>query len=175
MEPRGWPGGGWLALVAGTPVFASDLAAAARRLVGVGQGESGPIEDVIGWRLDEVVELIRGPKDSVVRLEVIPAKSKAGDEHKTITIVRNKVKLEEQSAQKKVLEIPDGDKKIKVGVIDIPAFYIDFDAMRRGDEEYKSTTRDVKILLQEMQDENLLNLKVLLLLNKRGASPIFQP
>ena len=122
----------------------------ADRIIGVGQGESGPFEDVIGWRLDEVVELIRGPKDSTVRLEVIPAKSKAADERRTITIVRNKVKLEEQSAQKKILEVPDGDRKIKVGVIDIPAFYIDFDAMRRGDEDYKSTTRDVKVLLQEL-------------------------
>ena len=127
----------------------------ADRIIGVGQGESGPFEDVIGWRLDEVVELIRGPKDSTVRLEVIPAKSKAADERRTITIVRNKVKLEEQSAQKKILEVPDGDRKIKVGVIDIPAFYIDFDAMRRGDEDYKSTTRDVKVLLQELQAEGV--------------------
>ena len=71
------------------------------RIVGVGQGTDGEIEDVIGWRLDEVVELIRGPKDSTVRLEVIPAKSKATDQRKVITIVRNEVKLEEQSAQKK--------------------------------------------------------------------------
>ncbi len=127
----------------------------ADRIIGVGQGESGPFEDVIGWRLDEVVELIRGPKDSTVRLEVIPAKSKAADERRTITIVRNKVKLEEQSAQKKILEVPDGDRKIKVGVIDIPAFYIDFDAMRRGDEDYKSTTRDVKVLLQELEAEGV--------------------
>ncbi len=127
----------------------------ADRIIGVGQGESGAVEDVIGWRLDEVVELIRGPKDSTVRLEVIPAKSKAADERRTITIVRNKVKLEEQSAQKKILEVPDGDRKIKVGVIDIPAFYIDFDAMRRGDEDYKSTTRDVKVLLQELQAEGV--------------------
>jgi carboxyl-terminal processing protease len=139
------------------------------RIVGVGQGESGAIEDVIGWRLDEVVELIRGPKDSIVRLEVIPAKSNAADEHKTITIVRNKVKLEEQSAQKKVLEIPDGDKKIKVGVIDIPAFYIDFDAMRRGETDYKSTTRDVKVLLQELQDEGVEGV-VIDLRNNGGGS-----
>ena len=90
------------------------------------------MQDIIGWRLDEVVELIRGPKGTTVRLEVIPAKSKSTDERKTITIVRNTVKLEEQSAQKKVLEIPQGDKVIRVGVIDVPAFYIDFDAMRRG-------------------------------------------
>jgi carboxyl-terminal processing protease len=125
------------------------------RIVGVGQDTDGELEDVIGWRLDEVVELIRGPKGSTVRLEVLPAKSKTTDNRKVITIVRNEVKLEEQSAQKKVLEIPSGKEVIKVGVIDIPAFYIDFDAMRRGEKEYKSTTRDVKILLQELKDEGV--------------------
>jgi len=125
------------------------------RIVAVGQGTEGEMADVIGWRLDEVVELIRGPKDTTVRLEVIPAKTKTPDEHKTITIVRSKVKLEEQSAQKKILEFPSSDKTVKVGVITIPAFYIDFDAMRRGDKEYKSTTRDVKNLLQELQGEGV--------------------
>ncbi len=139
------------------------------RIVAVGQGEDGPMEDVIGWRLDEVVELIRGPKDSTVRLEVLPAKAKSADQHKVITIVRNKVKLEEQSAQKKVLEIPDGDKVHKVGVIDIPAFYIDFDAMRRGDEDYKSTTRDVKKLLQDLQDEGVEGIVVDLRNNGGGS------
>jgi carboxyl-terminal processing protease len=138
-------------------------------IVGVGQGEKGDIEDVVGWRLDEVVDLIRGPKDSIVRLEVIPAKSKGTDQHKIITIVRNEVKLEEQSAQKKILEIPDGDRTIKVGVIDIPAFYIDFDAMRRGDKEYKSTTRDVKKLLAELQEEGVEGI-VIDLRNNGGGS-----
>ncbi len=139
------------------------------KIVGVGQGDEGDIEDVIGWRLDEVVQLIRGPKDSTVRLQVIPGKSKSTDERKTITIVRNEVKLEEQSAQKKILEIPNGDDTIKVGVIDIPAFYIDFEAMRRGDKEYKSTTRDVKKLLQELQDEGVDGLVVDLRNNGGGS------
>jgi len=139
------------------------------RIVGVGQGEDGELEDVIGWRLDEVVELIRGPKDSTVRLEVIPAKAKTTDQRKVITIVRNEVKLEEQSAQTRVLEIPNGDQVIKVGVIDIPAFYIDFDAMRRGDKEYKSTTRDVKKLLQELQEEGVDGIVVDLRNNGGGS------
>jgi len=142
---------------------------ASDRIVGVGQDEDGDIEDVIGWRLDEVVELIRGPKDSTVRLEVIPAKSKSTDERKIITIVRNKVKLEEQSAQKEILEVPNGDDVIKVGVIDIPAFYIDFEAMRRGDKEYKSTTRDVRILLEDLQEEGVDGL-VIDLRNNGGGS-----
>ena len=156
-------------LVAAGPAEKQGELKPADRIVGVGQGESGPIEDVIGWRLDEVVELIRGPKDSIVRLEVLPAKSKSADEHKIVTIVRNKVKLEEQSAQKKILEIPDGNKTIKVGVIDIPAFYIDFDAMRRGDEDYKSTTRDVKLLLDELQNEGVEGIVVDLRNNGGGS------
>ncbi|RLQ20578.1 peptidase S41 [Seongchinamella sediminis] len=139
------------------------------RIVGVGQGDDGHIEDVVGWRLDEVVQLIRGPKDSTVRLQVIPAKSKTTDERKVITIVRNKVKLEEQSAQKEILEIPNGDDTLKVGVIDIPAFYIDFQAMRRGDKDYKSTTRDVKRLLQELQEEDIDGLVVDLRNNGGGS------
>jgi len=140
------------------------------KIVGVGQGESGDIEDVIGWRLDEVVELIRGPKDSTVRLEVIPAKSKSSDARKVITIVRNKVKLEEQSAQKEILTIPTatGEDR-KVGVIDIPAFYIDFEAMRRGDEDYKSTTRDVKKLLDELVAEGVDGIVVDLRNNGGGS------
>nr|WP_232059195.1 carboxy terminal-processing peptidase [Kineobactrum salinum] len=126
------------------------------RIIAVAQGEDGEFEDVIGWRLDEVVELIRGPKGSTVRLQVIPSKAPATDARKEITIVRNQVKLEEQSAQKEVLEIPvAGGETMKVGVIDIPAFYIDFEAMRRGEDDYKSTTRDVKVLLDQLRAEDV--------------------
>jgi len=139
------------------------------RIVGVAQGEDGSFEDVIGWRLDEVVELIRGPKDSTVRLQVIPAKAPATDARKEITIVRNQVKLEEQSAQKHVLEVPEGDQTVKIGVIEIPAFYIDFEAMRRGDEDYKSTTRDVRKLLTELEDEGVEGIVIDLRHNGGGS------
>ncbi|WP_243391660.1 carboxy terminal-processing peptidase [Pseudohalioglobus lutimaris] len=139
------------------------------RIVAVGQGEDGEMVDVIGWRLDEVVQLVRGEKGSTVVLEVLPAKSKTTDERKRFAIVRNEVKLEEQSAQKRVLEVPNGDQTLKVGVIDIPAFYIDFEAMRRGDKDYKSTTRDVKKLLLELQEENVDGL-VIDLRNNGGGS-----
>jgi carboxyl-terminal processing protease len=125
------------------------------RIVGVGEGKTGEIQDVVGWRLDDVVDLIRGPKDSVVRLEVIPAAAKSEAEHKIIAIVRNEVTLEEQSAQKRVLDLTQNGRKVKVGVITIPAFYIDFDAMRRGDPNFKSTTRDVKRLLSELMAEDV--------------------
>ncbi len=125
------------------------------RIVAVAQGENGQFEDVIGWRLDEVVQLIRGPKGTTVRLEILPASSKTVDEHRIVTIVRNKVKLEEQSAQKEVREFPLGDSTIKLGVIDVSAFYIDFDGMRRGEPDFKSTTRDVKRLLDELAEEGV--------------------
>ena len=139
------------------------------RIVAVGQGDKGEMVDVIGWRLDEVVELIRGRKGTTVRLEVIPATAKSVDTHKIITIVRNKVKLEEQSAQKKILDVKNGDDTVKVGVISIPAFYIDFDAMRRGEKEYKSTTRDVKKLLGELQEEGVEGIVVDLRNNGGGS------
>lgn len=139
------------------------------RIVGVGQGESGPFEDVIGWRLDEVVELIRGPKDSTVRLQVIPAKAPSTDARREIAIVRKQVKLEEQSAQKKVIEVPAGDHTVKIGVIDIPAFYIDFDAMRRGDDDYKSTTRDVRKLLTELEEDGVEGIVIDLRHNGGGS------
>lgn len=139
------------------------------RIVGVGQDVDGEIEDVIGWRLDEVVDKIRGPKGTTVRLEVIPAKSKMTDQRKIITIVRNKVKLEEQSAQKEILEIKRGNETVKVGVIDIPAFYLDFEAYRRGDKNYKSTTRDVKKLLEELRAEGVDGIVVDLRNNGGGS------
>ena len=119
-------------------------------IMGVGQGETGPIEDVIGWRLDEIVDLIRGPRDTTVRLEVIPDKGKT-DQRRVVPIRRNEVKLEEQAAQKEIIEFTDEeDQTHRVGVIDIPAFYIDFEAYRQGDKLYRSTTRDVKKLVDEL-------------------------
>ena len=119
------------------------------KIVGVGQGSAGDITDVVGMRLDEVVKLIRGKKGSTVRLEVIPVSAKTDAERKVISIVRNTVKLEEQSAQKRIIEIPDGDRSVRIGVIDIPTFYMDWEGARNNDS-YKSTTRDVKKLLDEL-------------------------
>lgn len=142
---------------------------ASDRIIGVAQGVDGDIEDVIGWRLDEVVQLIRGNKGTTVRLEVMPANAKTPEERKIITIVRNKVKLEEQSAQKSIIEVPDGDGTRRVGVIDIPAFYIDFDGMRRGEPDYKSTTRDVKRLLDELVEDEVEGI-IIDLRNNGGGS-----
>jgi carboxyl-terminal processing protease len=113
------------------------------RIVGVGQGESGAMTDVVGWRLDDVVEKIRGAKDTTVRLEVIPADAGPDGKHFTLAVVRKKVLIEEQAAKSSVIDIKDGDVSRKIGVISLPTFYQDFDARRRGDKDYKSATRDV--------------------------------
>jgi carboxyl-terminal processing protease len=141
----------------------------ADRIVGVGEGRNGEIQDVVGWRLDDVVDRIRGPKGSVVRLEIIPASAKTEDERKVIAITRNEVKLEEQSAQKQVLEFERGGRKVKLGVIQIPTFYIDFEAARRGDPNYKSTTRDVQKLLSELEAEDVQGIVIDLRDNGGGS------
>ena len=127
----------------------SDLKAA-ELIIGVGQGDEGPMTDVIGWRLDDVVDLVRGKKGTVVRLDVIPAAGRA-DEVRRLVITRKEVRLEEQAAQSKIIEINDleGSPR-KIGIIDIPAFYLDFDAYRRGDPDFRSTTRDVAKLVDEL-------------------------
>ncbi len=139
------------------------------RIVSVGQGINGELVDVIGWRLDDVVQLIRGKKGTVVRLEVIPHNSK--DEHKTriIQIVRNTVKLEEQAAKKEIINIDNKGKKQKIGVIEIPTFYIDFKGAQSGKPDYKSTTRDVHKLIEELKKEGIDGL-VIDLRNNGGGS-----
>lgn len=142
-------------LVPAGPAEKSKQLAPADRIIGVAQGK-GEMVDVIGWRLDEVVKLIRGPKGSVVRLEIIPAKNAPNDEtSRVVSITREAVKLEEQAAKKSVLKLTHEGHQYKLGVIDIPAFYLDFKAFRAGDPNYKSTTRDVKRLLSELKKEKV--------------------
>ena len=124
------------------------------KIIGVGQGKSGPLIDIVGWRLDDVVELIRGPKDSTVRLEVIHSESDV-EITKIISIVRNTVRLEEQAAQAKLLEIKDEQGSHLIGVLDIPTFYIDFQGKQSGDPDYKSTTRDVKKLIKKLKAQQV--------------------
>jgi len=127
----------------------------ADKIISVAQGANGERVDVIGWRLDEVVGLIRGKKGTTVTLEVLSEVSVNPDESKFIQIVRNTVKLEEQAAQQSVLEIFHNEEVHKIGVISIPTFYIDFEGSRNGDVDYKSTTRDVRKLLAELEEENV--------------------
>jgi len=125
------------------------------RITGVGQGTSGEIIDVIGWRLDDVVDLIRGKKGTVVRLSILKANAVDSSKTKTISITRDKVNLDEQDASKEIIELENQGKKYRLGVIDIPKFYIDFEAANRGTPNYKSTTRDVKKLLNELKAEKV--------------------
>ena len=142
-------------LVPAGPAAKTKQVAPADKIVGVAQGDKEMV-DVIGWRLDEVVKLIRGPKGSVVRLEVIPASNAPNDQtSKIVPITREAVKLEEQAAKKSVLNLKQDGRNYKLGIIEIPAFYLDFKAFRAGDPEYKSTTRDVKKLLTELQKEKV--------------------
>jgi carboxyl-terminal processing protease len=146
----------------------SDLAAA-ELIIGVGQGDDGPMTDVIGWRLDDVVDLVRGKKGTVVRLDVIPAAGRA-DEVRRLVITRNEVRLEEQAAQSKIIEISDLDgSPRKIGVIDVPAFYLDFDAYRKGDPEFRSTTRDVGKLVAELNEAGVDGLVIDLRGNGGGS------
>jgi carboxyl-terminal processing protease len=156
-------------LVPAGPADKSKQIVPADKIIGVAQG-NGEMVDVIGWRLDEVVKLIRGPKGSIVRLDVIPASNAPGDQStKVVSITREAVKLEEQAAKKSVLKLKHEGRDYKLGVIELPAFYLDFKAFRAGDPEYTSTTRDVKRLLTELQAEHVDGV-VLDLRNNGGGS-----
>ncbi len=141
--------------VPGGPAGQSGMVHPGDRIIGVGQGKSGEIQDVVGWRLQDVVDKIRGPKGSVVRLQVLSEESGSSGAAKTIELVRNKIKLEDQAAQKTVIEKPDGKTPVRIGVIEIPAFYRDFDGASRGQKDFRSTTRDVRKILEELQAEKV--------------------
>jgi carboxyl-terminal processing protease len=142
-------------IVAGGPAALSGKLKVGDRIVGVGQGANGPIIDVVGWRLDDVVDKIRGEKDTTVRLEVLPADAGPDGKHELISLVRKKVNIEEQAAKSSVIDIKDGDATRRVGVISLPTFYEDFDARRRGDKNYKSATRDVAKLLEGLKAQHV--------------------
>ena len=140
-------------VIPGGPADVQGSLAAGDKIIGVGQGD-GEVVDVVGWRIDDAVALIRGAKGTTVNLEVISAN---GDNtsSSTIAIVRDKVKLENKSAQSKILEVNREGSTYKLGVIDIPAFYMDFEAYRARDPDYKSTTRDVLRLLRELEEQQV--------------------
>lgn len=138
------------------------------RIIGVAQGD-GEMIDVIGWRLDDVVKRIRGPKGTKVRLEIIPAQSAPGSPTKTINLVRDEIILEERAAKSETIELTHEGKKYKIGIITIPTFYSDLDAQRLGKKEFKSTTRDVRRLLAELQAANVDGILIDLRRNGGGS------
>jgi len=146
------------------------------RITSVGQGLEGKMVDVIGWRVDDVVDLIRGPKDTVVRLEVLPEDVNVSGPTTVIDIVRNEVKLEEQAAKSEIIELPlkndDGisDREvIKIGVIDLPVFYLDFSGRAENKPDYRSSTRDVRKLIAELEEEGVQGIVVDLRNNGGGS------
>ncbi|HAT31257.1 MAG TPA: tail-specific protease [Janthinobacterium sp.] len=142
-------------VVPGSPAGLSGKLKVGDRIVGVGQGESGPLTEVLGWRIDDVVTQIRGAKDSVVRLDILPADAGPDAKHAMLSLVRKKISMEEQAAKKSVIEVKDGGVKRRVGVIALPTFYQDFEARRKGDKDYKSATRDVARLLGELKKDKV--------------------
>src|SRR5699024_7630399 len=138
-------------LVPGGPASESGKIHPGDRIVGVAQGKDGRMQDVIGWRLDDVVDKIRGKKGTVVRLEIIPAKAGLDGKHEKVTLTRAKVTIKQQAAKKKVVKITDKQGKTHlIGVIDLPSFYEDFAARQAGDPDYKSATRDVAKLIGQL-------------------------
>jgi carboxyl-terminal processing protease len=159
-------------VVPGGPADQDGRLKAGDRITGVGQGNDGKMVDVIGWRVDDVVDLIRGPKDTVVRLEVLPEDASVSGPTSTIDIVRNEVKLEEQAAQHKIIEVPvegSEDEVIKIGIIDLPVFYLDFKGRAENKPDYRSSTRDVRRLIGELEEQGVTGIVVDLRNNGGGS------
>jgi carboxyl-terminal processing protease len=124
------------------------------RIIAVGQGDKGEMENVIGLRLQDVVEKIRGPKGSTVRVEILP-KGTTGGTPKVVALKRNEIKLEDQAAKKRVISGLDGMGQTRIGMIELPAFYRDFQGQSSGNKDFRSTTKDVRKLIQELKNEGV--------------------
>ena len=155
-------------IIPGGPADLSKQLTADDRITGVGQSRE-PIVDVVGWRLADVVDLIRGPKGSLVRLEVLPKGTPIDGQTRVIELVRNTIKLEEQAAQKSFIEISGDSGPARIAVIKVPTFYTDFDAREHGKREFRSTTRDVRKLIRELEDEGISGIVIDLRGNGGGS------
>lgn len=142
-------------IVPGGPAFKTKLVSPEDRVVAVAQGKDGEYQDIIGWRLDNAISLIRGPKGTLVRLKILSKGAAASEKPKVIEIVREKIILQEASAKKEIRTYNSNGKTIKIGVIYIPSFYLDFAAYKAGDPNYKSTTHDVKLILDSLKKANV--------------------
>lgn len=158
-------------IIPGGPADKSGKLHANDFIVGVGQGSDGEIVDVVGWRLDDVVKLIKGPKGTQVRLQVLPVQTGVNGPSVIMAFTRDKVKLEDLAAKKKTINYSYNGRNMKLGVISLPSFYMDYDAYQKGDKNYRSTTRDVKKLIQELQAEGIDGLVMDLRNNGGGSLP----
>lgn len=137
--------------IPGGPARQSGLIHGGDRIVGVAQGADGAMEDVVGWRLQDVVDKIRGPKNSVVRLQILPKSAGTDAVPRTVSLVRNEIKLEDQAAKAYVLDDLPQARGLRIGVLELPGFYRDFRAESEGNKEFRSTTRDVQNLLEDLK------------------------
>lgn len=143
-------------IIVGGPVYKAKALQIDDRIIGVAQGKDGEFEDIIGWKLDHAVSKIKGPKGTVVRLKIIPAGEEVTAEPKIVSLTRDRVVIEDESAKREIKEvIGDDGKTYRIGIISLPKFYIDFEAYRKNDPNYKSTTRDVRLLLDSLKQENV--------------------
>ena len=142
-------------IIAGGPASVDGRLGPKDRIAGVAQGTDGAMTDVIGWRLDDVVDLIRGEADTVVRLQIIPAGALPGSSEKEISLTRGQVKLEEQAAKSEIITVPRDGRDWSIGVIEVPSFYRDFRALSNGDKDFTSTTKDVKALIDELEEQGI--------------------
>ncbi len=158
-------------VVPGGPADQDGRLKAGDRITAVGQGKDGKMVDVIGWRVDDVVELIRGPKDTVVRLDVLPEDASVSTPPTSIEIVRNEVKLEEQAAKSNIIEVPvEGTDEVqKIGIIDLPVFYLDFEGRAANKPDYRSSTRDVRKQIEELKEQGVTGIVVDLRDNGGGS------
>jgi carboxyl-terminal processing protease len=156
-------------LIKGGPAERGEELKAGDKIIAIGQGVDGELKDVVGMRLDDVVAQIRGEKGTVVRLNVIPADAVTEANATVVSITRDTVKLEDQSAKQEVVELSYNDRDYKIGVINLPTFYFDFEAAARGEEDFKSSTRDVNVLLEELKEQNV-DAVVIDLRNNGGGS-----
>ncbi|HXI01309.1 MAG TPA: carboxy terminal-processing peptidase [Sphingobacteriaceae bacterium] len=143
------------AIITGGPAFRAKTLKVDDRIIGVAQGKNGEFEDIIGWRIDAAVAKIKGPKGTVVRLKIIPAGQELSSQPKIVELVRDKVVLQDQLAKRTIKTVTSGDRTYKIGVIEIPDFYLDFKAYQANDPNYQSTTRDVRRLLDTLKQEKV--------------------
>ncbi len=156
-------------IIPGGPAYKSKYLQKDDRIVGVAQGDQGEFVDVIGWRLDEVVQKIRGPKGSIVRLQIIKHDQDINSLPDTLRLVRDKIKLEKAAAKAEIIPLIDGNQSYNLGVVSVPSFYINFDEMNKGVKDYKSTTRDVRKLVDSLKVEGIDGLMIDLRYNGGGS------
>ncbi|MES2828572.1 MAG: carboxy terminal-processing peptidase [Bacteroidota bacterium] len=156
-------------IIPGGPAFKSKLLNTGDRIIGVAQG-NGEFEDITGWRIENSVSKIKGPKGTTVRLKIIPVGQELSAKPVVIALVREKIIMEEQSAKKKVESVTSNGITYKVGIISLPAFYADFTAARQGDKNYKSTTRDVRKLIDTLKTKDKVDAIVMDLRSNGGGS-----